>query len=111
LERTIDVPCGVCGHTVVVIGPGTGPHVASLRCIDCDHHRGWLPRTITEFLLASISRSGWPDEAITISGSMPTSYWGMAAHQISNTGSAALPARDPGCFEWAAEQETENDEI
>jgi len=42
LNRTVDVPCGACGS--VVVGQGAGPH-----CASCDHHRGWLPKPITEF--------------------------------------------------------------
>src|SRR5262249_16804187 len=66
LERTKDVPCGVCGQTVVVVGKAVGPHLASLHCATCDHHRGWLPKTIADFLLDTISRFGWPTGAITI---------------------------------------------
>jgi hypothetical protein len=66
LERTKDVPCGVCGQTVVVIGKGAGPHVASLNCASCYRHRGWLPKTIADFLVGTISRFGWPPEPITI---------------------------------------------
>jgi hypothetical protein len=66
LERTKDVPCGVCGQTVVVVGIAAGPHVASLYCATCDRHRGWLPKTIVDFLMKTISRFGWPTEAITI---------------------------------------------
>src|SRR6476620_8700506 len=66
LERTKDVPCGVCGQTVVVVGKAAGPHVASLDCATCDRHRGWLPKTIANFLMETISRFGWPTEAITI---------------------------------------------
>jgi hypothetical protein len=66
LERTTDVPCGVCGQTVVVIGNGAGPHVASLHCASCDRHRGWLPKAIADFLLGTINRFGRPPEAITI---------------------------------------------
>jgi hypothetical protein len=71
LRRTIDVPCRACGGgvTVVVIGPGAGPHVASLHCAACDRHRGWLPKTIAEFLLETISRFGRPREPITIQDS------------------------------------------
>jgi hypothetical protein len=66
LERTTDVPCGVCGQSVVVIEKGDSSHVASLHCASCDRHRGWLPKAISEFLAATISRFGWPPEAITI---------------------------------------------
>ncbi len=66
LDRTIDVPCGVCGETVVVIGQGRGPHVASLGCASCDRHRGWLPKAVADFLMATIAQFGLPSEAITI---------------------------------------------
>ena len=66
LERTKDVPCGVCGQTVVVVGKAAAPHVASLHCATCDRHRGWLPKTIADFLMETISQFGWPPEPITI---------------------------------------------
>ena len=66
LERTIDVPCVTCGGTVVVIGEGAGPHAASLRCAGCDRHRGWLPRTITNFLSETARLFGVPDEPFLI---------------------------------------------
>ena len=69
LERTIDVPCGVCGQTTVVIGSGAGPHAASLHCASCGHPRGWLPKAIADFLVGTISRFGWPPEAVTIRNS------------------------------------------
>ena len=66
LERTKAVPCGVCGQTVVVVGKASGLHVASLHCATCDRHRGWLPKTIADFLVGTISLFGWPPEPITI---------------------------------------------
>jgi hypothetical protein len=66
LERTKDVPCGVCGQTVVVVGKAAGPHVASLHCASCDRHRGWLSRAIADLLVAMISRFGSPPEVITV---------------------------------------------
>jgi hypothetical protein len=66
LERTKDVPCGVCGQTVVVVGIAAEPHVASLHCAICDRHRGWLPKTIADFLMETINRFGRPSETITI---------------------------------------------
>jgi hypothetical protein len=69
LQRRIDAPCGACGETVVVIGQGVGPHVASLHCAGCERHRGRLPKAITEFLLAFIEQFGWPPETITIQDS------------------------------------------
>jgi hypothetical protein len=69
LERTIKVPCAECGETVLVIGPGAGPHIASLRCAVCDRHRGWLPKAAANFLEASVTLFGRPTEPITVRSS------------------------------------------
>jgi len=37
--------CIACGSTNVEQGPGTGPHHAKLRCLDCNNFR-WLPRPV-----------------------------------------------------------------
>jgi hypothetical protein len=66
LTRTIDVPCAECGATAVVIGQGTGPHAACLRCASCDRHRGWLPKALTEFLVELIRLFGPPPDDIAI---------------------------------------------
>jgi hypothetical protein len=43
-ERTIDCgPCSRCGSSVAIIGPGVGPHHASVRCVR-DHFLKWLPK-------------------------------------------------------------------
>ena len=69
LRRTIDTPCAACGHPIVVISQGAGPHAAGLHCVGCDRHRGWLPRAVTEFLLTTVARFGRPREGITIRNS------------------------------------------
>ena len=89
LERTKDVPCGVCGQTVVVVGKAAGPHVASLHCATCDRHRGWLPKTIADFLMETISRFGWPTEAIMIRNpefaqANATAHWVRARSQCQH---------------------------
>jgi hypothetical protein len=66
LTRTRDVPCAECGTTVVVVGLGVGPHGASLHCAGCRRHRGWLPKSVVEFLTESIRRFGWPTDPIMI---------------------------------------------
>jgi hypothetical protein len=86
LRRTIDVPCGECGETVVVIGDGAGPHIASLRCAACNRHRGWLPKTVAEFLLETIARFGRPSEIITIQNSEFAS-----ANEAAPSGAIAAP--------------------
>jgi hypothetical protein len=67
MKRTIDTPCCGCGETVVAIGPGAGPHVASLHCAACERHRGWLPKALTEFLTETIRRFGPLRDGVTIS--------------------------------------------
>jgi hypothetical protein len=50
----------------VTNGLGAGPHAASLLCNGCANHRGWLPKTIANFLAESISKFGRPAAPITI---------------------------------------------
>jgi hypothetical protein len=83
LERTIDVPCAVCGETAVVVGAGVGPHTASLRCLRCDRHRGWLPKTVADFLTDLIVRFGRPAEPITIRNSELAATLGASAAEAS----------------------------
>jgi hypothetical protein len=42
-RTTTSAPGPRCGAIVAVVGPGSGPHFASLRCL-CGHHLGWLPK-------------------------------------------------------------------
>jgi hypothetical protein len=69
MQRTIDVPCSVCGETDVVIGLGAGPHAASLHCASCSRHRGWLPKLVRDFLAEVVRLHGWPTDPITIHSS------------------------------------------
>lgn len=55
-----------CGATVAVIVEGKGPHVAALRCPDCNVFRQWLPRKVCEFLSELVARTGRPTEPIEI---------------------------------------------
>jgi hypothetical protein len=84
LRRTIDRPCVMCGESVVVIGFGAGPHVASLHCAGCARHRGWLPRLIADFLIEMIAKFGWPPATIAIRNA---STAGMGAPAIGNQSS------------------------
>lgn len=52
-ERTTDVGCRKCGATDTAIGPGLGPHHASLRCGQCNGFICWisaqqLPNHVTQ---------------------------------------------------------------
>ncbi len=72
LERTVDTPFVTCGETMVVIGDGVGSHVAGLWCAGCDRHRGWLPRTIANFLSKTVRLFGVPDELFLIRDASPS---------------------------------------
>ena len=58
-------PCK-CGAYVVVIGPGKGPHLASLRCEACDVHRGWLSQQSHSFISKTIEQFGSTTEPIKV---------------------------------------------
>jgi hypothetical protein len=83
LERTIDGPCALCGETAVILGAGTGPHVAALRCLGCGRHRGRLPQTVADFLIALIAKFGQPAEPITIRNSELAASLGAPAAEAS----------------------------
>ena len=55
-----------CKTNVAQIGAPCGPHLAELRCVRCERHRGWLPREAHQFLTEITSRFGRPTEPIAI---------------------------------------------
>jgi hypothetical protein len=77
LDRLIDKPCGRCGSTVVTVGAGAGPHIASLRCFTCDRHRGWLPKPTMDFLNETARLFGVPDKPPTIRDTTHTKLRGQ----------------------------------
>jgi hypothetical protein len=54
-----------CGN-VCSIHKGKGPHVGELRYIECDRHRGWLPKEVACFLESVIAIFGIPDAPIVV---------------------------------------------
>jgi hypothetical protein len=48
------------------ISPGAGPHIASLRCTNCDAHRGWLAHETHSFIVEAIRLVGRPIAPIAI---------------------------------------------
>jgi hypothetical protein len=60
--------CPKCRSGMAIIGPGKGPHVASLTCAGCRHHRGWLSKQKADFIKQIISTFGRPTEPIVIRG-------------------------------------------
>jgi hypothetical protein len=58
--------CSRCGGHVAEIGPGAGPHKASLRCAACETHRGWISGNSYAFLAEFVRNFGRPTEPIAI---------------------------------------------
>jgi hypothetical protein len=47
--------CRRCPSEDWIIGPGAGPHVASLSCAACGAHGGWLSRFKLEELMGEVA--------------------------------------------------------
>ena len=59
--------CG-CDNAVTQVFAGRGPHAGEFRCSKCGAFRGWLSKSTAIWLLAVISKFGWPaaDQPIII---------------------------------------------
>ena len=55
-----------CGHDMLHVGPGGGPHRASLHCVVCGRHCGWLSQETAKFLSAVIERFGRPTVPVCV---------------------------------------------
>jgi hypothetical protein len=53
-------------HDLAEILPGRGPHAATLQCLTCGKHRGWLAIKEFNFINALVARYGPPTEAIVL---------------------------------------------
>lgn len=51
-ERPPLSPCSYCGGIEGNIRPGKGPHLAGVRCNECDTHLGWLSGEWLSYLLS-----------------------------------------------------------
>jgi hypothetical protein len=49
-----------CGHDMLRLGPGRGPHRASLQCARCGRHCGSLSQIVAKFLSGVIEHFGRP---------------------------------------------------
>ena len=65
LDRTID-RVRPCHSNIATVGHGQAQHCASLRCVQCGRHRGWLPREGFQFLSNLTQRYGAPAEPIVL---------------------------------------------
>ncbi len=52
-------PCH-CGSSIVIVGSSAGPHSASIRCAECNQHRGWLSRAEHDRISAIVGKSTEP---------------------------------------------------
>jgi len=55
-----------CGNNILHIGPGRGPHRASLHCPRCGRHCGWLSNEAAKFLTAVVARFGRPTAPVLV---------------------------------------------
>jgi hypothetical protein len=55
-----------CGHDKLHIGPGRGPHRASLHCARCRCHCGWLSNESAKFLSDVIEYFGRPTVPVCV---------------------------------------------
>ena len=65
IEVYLPDPCQ-CSTCIALIGPGAGPHRASLHCRKCERHRGWLSSDSFEFITTIINKFGRPRSPIII---------------------------------------------
>ena len=58
--------CKQCGSREATIGPGAGPHLASLHCQCGVHFRGWVGARTHAFLTEIVAKFGRPETPIEI---------------------------------------------
>jgi hypothetical protein len=66
LKVVMPVACPKCRNRLAIIGPGKGPHAASLTCARCRHARGWLAKQEADFINNIISTFGRPTAPIVL---------------------------------------------
>lgn len=64
--RLVHRPCRACGGLDFIIGPGAAMHAASLRCVECNAHGGWLSKGAVTFIQMTVKKFGKPTEAVTV---------------------------------------------
>jgi len=65
LLARLPTACG-CSSELAVIGPGKAMHAASLRCADCEKHRGWVSQATHKSLTETINQFGRPTEPVIL---------------------------------------------
>jgi hypothetical protein len=63
----LDRGCAHCGNeTLVVTGPGRGPHAATLSCQRCHRNGGWLPKEAAAFIIEIVKAYGRPSGRVIV---------------------------------------------
>jgi hypothetical protein len=85
LDLKIVMPgtCPKCRCGVAIIGPGKGPHAASLTCAGCRRHRGWLAKPEADFIREIIRAVGRPTTPIVLRNASPPAP-GAASSEAHN---------------------------
>jgi hypothetical protein len=86
LDRTTD-RLHPCCDNLAVLRPGKAPHVAELRCANCNRHRGWLPKAVLDFLTTTAQRFGASADPIILRDSTVGDHvMAKATYDDSNRG-------------------------
>jgi hypothetical protein len=59
-------PCRACGCTNFIIGSSVAMHHASLRCVECNRHGGWLSRGAYTAAQMSVEKFGKPTVQVAV---------------------------------------------
>ena len=67
-EISVKLPaaCRHCGCPVAIVGPGAGPHAASVRCRSCGRRVGWLSRAHCAYINRVLETRGLQREPIVL---------------------------------------------
>jgi hypothetical protein len=79
-----------CGHDMLHVGPGRGPHRASLQCARCGRHCGWLSHKTATFLSAVIGRFGRPIAPVHVRAPRTTPNLCIVDNGKASTNASAL---------------------
>ena len=90
-----DTPCKQCGGVAVVIGEPKGPHANALYCQTCNRHRGWLPKTVADFLTETINRFGSLEGPIEIRSPVLRAAASSDASAVSELASTGTEGKLP----------------
>jgi hypothetical protein len=64
LGLAVSKTCRKCGDLVAILGPGKGPHSASLLCRSCGLHHSWVSRANYTLAKELTTKFGPPREPI-----------------------------------------------